>query len=69
MSSPWCAPALRGSNMYARVWKRIFDITLSFLALVVLLPVLVIVVISTVIVFAVAGKVTQWLRRKGGSHD
>ena len=35
----------------------------------VLLPVLVIVVLSTVIVFAVAGKVTQWLRRKGGSHD
>ena len=35
----------------------------------VLLPVLVIVLLSTVIVFAVAGKVTQWLRRKGGSHD
>jgi holin-like protein len=35
----------------------------------VLLPVLGIVVLSTVIVFAVAGKVTQWLRRKGGNHD
>ena len=35
----------------------------------VLLPVLVIVILSTVIVFAVAGKVTQWLRRKGGIHD
>ena len=35
----------------------------------VLLPVLGIVILSTVIVFAVAGKVTQWLRRKGGSHD
>ena len=35
----------------------------------VLLPVLVIVVLSTVIVFAVAGKITQWLRRKGGRHD
>ena len=35
----------------------------------VLLPVLVIVLLATVFVFAVAGKVTQWLRRKGGSHD
>ena len=35
----------------------------------VLLPVLGIVILSTVIVFAVAGKVTQWLRRKGGSHE
>ena len=34
-----------------------------------LLPVLVTVVLSTVAVFAVAGRVTQWLRRKGGSHD
>lgn len=34
-----------------------------------LLPVLVTVVLSTVAVFAVAGWVTQWLRRKGGSHD
>ena len=35
----------------------------------VLLPVLVSVVLCAVIVFAVAGKVTQWLRRKGGSHE
>lgn len=34
-----------------------------------LLPVLVIVVLSTVAVFAAAGIVTQWLRRKGGRHD
>lgn len=34
-----------------------------------LLPVLLIVVASTVAVFGVAGFVTQWLRRKGGSHD
>ena len=34
-----------------------------------LLPVLFIVIVSTVVVFAVAGGITQWLRRKGGSHD
>ena len=34
-----------------------------------LLPVLLIVVVSTMAVFGVAGLVTQWLRRKGGSHD
>ena len=34
-----------------------------------LLPVLFIVIISTVAVFAAAGWITQWLRRKGGSHD
>ena len=36
MSLPWCVPALRVSNMYARVWKRILDMTLSFTALVVI---------------------------------
>lgn len=35
----------------------------------VLLPVLFIVVISTVAVFAVSGLITQRLRRKGDSHD
>ena len=34
-----------------------------------LVPICVIVVSSTVVVFAVAGLVTQWLRRKGGSQD
>ena len=34
-----------------------------------LLPVLFTVVFSTVAVFGAAGLVTQWLRRKGGSHD
>lgn len=34
-----------------------------------LLPVLVIVVFSTVAVFVCSGLITQWLRRKGGSHD
>ena len=34
-----------------------------------LLPVLFIVIISTVAVFAAAGWITQWLRRKGGNHD
>ena len=33
------------------------------------LPVLLIVVISTVAVFAVSGWITQGLHRKGGSHD
>ncbi len=35
-----------------------------------LLPILVIVVVPTVVVFGVAGKVTQWLQeRKGKRHD
>ena len=34
-----------------------------------LLPVLCITIVSTVAVFGAAGLVTQWLRRKGGSHD
>ena len=33
-----------------------------------LLPVLVIVVLSTVAVFAVSGRLTQWLGKKGGHH-
>jgi len=34
-----------------------------------LVPILVIVISSTVIVFAVSGLVTQWLRKKGGKGD
>ena len=34
-----------------------------------LVPILVVLILSTVVVFAVAGLVTQWLRRKGDSHD
>ena len=34
-----------------------------------LVPVCVIVLTSTVVVFAVAGLVTQWLRRKGGAEN
>ena len=34
-----------------------------------LLPVLCATIVSTVAVFGTAGLVTQWLRRKGGSHD
>jgi len=33
-----------------------------------LLPIIVITVVTTVLVFAVSGRVTQWLQRKGGEH-